>query len=310
MIKNDELINKVMNVYENRRLFANDRALSINEALDSDKEFYSNRAELKKVLFDIQKAEYENNDEALKPLYQKRDALKKKRAELLSEKGLSEKDLSPRFACEKCNDTGYSSSGGLCSCFYKTLTSVINQTLNIEPIKFPSFSDFKTTTESDQKIKGVLKSYIEHFPPKKVRNLVFAGATGTGKTFSAAVIADSLIKRDFNVLFLSSIKLNDVFLRYHTSSEGDRKAIFELLTECDLLIIDDLGTEPVLKNVTVEYMTSFLSERLAHEKPFIITTNFFPEEIKARYTERLLSRISAKDCAIVPFFGKDKRRTT
>ncbi len=308
MIKNDELINKVMNVYENRRLFANDRALSINEALDADKDFYLNRTELKRVLFDIQKAEYENNGDALKPLYEKRDALKKKRAELLSLKGLSEKDLSPRFACEKCNDTGYSLSGGLCSCFYKTLTSVVNQTLNIEPRKLPAFSDFKITTESDQKIKGVLSSYIEHFPPTKIRNLIFMGATGTGKTFAAAVVADSLIKRNFNVLFLSSVKLNDVFLRYHTASEGDRKAIFDLLTECDLLIIDDLGTEPILKNVTVEYLTSFLSERLAHEKPFIITTNLLPEEIKARYTERLLSRISAKDCAIVPLFGNDKRR--
>lgn len=308
MIKNDELINKVMKVYENRRLFANDRALSINEALDADKEFYLNRTELKRVLFDIQKAEYENNDLKLEPLYEKRDALKKKRTELLSLKGLSERDLSPRFACEKCNDTGYLPSGGLCSCFYKTLTSVINQTLNIEHGKLPSFSDFKITTELDQKIKGVLSSYIERFPPNKIRNLIFTGATGTGKTFSAAVVADSLIKRNFSVLFLSAVKLNDVFLRYHTSAEGDRKAIFDLLTECDLLIIDDLGTEPVLKNVTVEYLTSFLSERLAYKKPFIITTNLLPEEIKARYTERLLSRISAKDCAIVPFFGNDKRR--
>ena len=110
------------------------------------------------------------------------------------------------------------------------------------------------------------------------------------------------------MIFLTAVKANDLFLKYHTSDQADRKLVFSLLTDCDLLIIDDLGTEPVLRNVTVEYLTSILSERLTNKNPFIITTNLTPEEMIKRYTERLVSRLSDSSTAIMPFNGKDKRR--
>ena len=309
MIKNDELINKVLAVYANRRIQANDRCLSINESLDRDCEFCENHSRLKRVLFDLQKAEYDGETERINELKILRDELKKKRGELLAAKGLTEKDLLPEFVCKRCKDTGYLPQGGLCDCFYKTLTETINQALDIEPRELPKLKDYKAVSSFDEKLKTLITGYVQAFPSEKIRNLIFTGATGTGKTFAAGIIASSLIDRNYNVLFLTAVKANDVFLRYHTSGDGDRKAVFDLLTECDLLVLDDVGTEPVLKNVTVEYLTAFLSERLAHGKPFVITTNLSPEEIKRRYSERLLSRLSSKDSAFITFTGEDKRRT-
>lgn len=89
----------------------------------------------------------------------------------------------------------------------------------------------------------------------------------------------------------------------------DRSVIFDVLTTCDLLIIDDLGTEPIKNNVTVEYLTAFLSERLNNEKAFIITTNLSSEDLLKRYSERLTSRLSSSSCAQFKLNGKDLRRS-
>lgn len=309
MIFNDSLFAKVTEIYEKRRMDASDRAYEINRKLDADREFSENKEKLKRANFSSQKCEFENDAEGAKKYRAEYLKLKEERKAILAKKGLSESDLSVNYACKKCGDTGFLPQGGNCSCFYATLKSVVNETLGITEKELPSFDDYKTGDDGEEKIKNKMTAYCEVFPDfKSVRNLIFTGAPGTGKTFAAGCIANAVGQKNANVIFLSAVRLNDLFLRYHTSGEKDRKAVFSLITDCDLLIIDDLGTEPVLKNVTVEYLTSFLSERLANAKPFIITTNLNPEEMIARYTERLVSRLSSAETAIIPFSGKDKRR--
>ena len=84
--------------------------------------------------------------------------------------------------------------------------------------------------------------------------------------------------------------------------------MFDYLTATDLLVIDDLGTEPILNNVTVEYITAVISERLAKQKAFIITTNLSFDETKIKYTDRLSSRLSENNTRWITLKGDDKRR--
>lgn len=308
MITNDSLFSKVTAIYDRRRLDAADRVFETNQKMNADPAFAANKEKLKNASFMRQKAEFQGDEKAAEKYRAEYEKLKAERKKILAEKGLSEQDLIVGYRCKKCGDTGFLPHGGNCECFYKTLKEVINDSLGITERTLPSFGGYETESKQEEKTKAKLISYCEKFPELAVRNLIFTGTTGTGKTFAAGCVANEITKKHANVIFLTAVKANDLFLRYHTSGEADRKAMFSLLTESDLLVIDDLGTEPVLKNVTTEYLTSFLSERLANKKPFIITTNLTPAEMINRYTERLVSRLSGSDTAIIPFEGNDKRR--
>lgn len=308
MITTDSLFTKVNAVYDRRRLRARDLAYENAQRVNADAKFARNRELLKKANFLMQKCEFEG-DEKNAAIYREEYArLKKEREELLFKAGLSEQALSAVYECPECEDTGFLSDGGCCKCFYSTLKSVINDALGITETQLPSFDDYLCETDEENRLKTKLITFTEKFPELAVKNLILTGNTGSGKTFAARCVANAIQAKNHSIIYLSAVKANDLFLRYHTSDSADKKVLFNLITEVDLLIIDDLGTEPVLKNVTVEYLTSFLSERLNHEKPFIITTNLTPAEIKTRYTERLLSRLSSKQTAFIPFIGKDKRR--
>jgi len=310
MIYNDSLFAKVQEIYERRRIEAADRTYSLNQKLNADKDFAKNRDELSRANFMRQKYEFAGDAEQAEKFAEEYSRLKKQRAALLTKFGVTEKDLISGHFCYKCGDTGFLPHGGNCECFYRTLKTVIDDALGIPARKFATFDQYVSDTEQDEKIKSKLISYCEKFPAfSKRRNLIITGSTGSGKTFAAECISDAITEKKHSVIFLTAIKANDLFLRYHTSGDADKAAVYNLLTGCDLLVIDDLGTEPILNNVTVEYLTSFLSERLTNEKPFVITTNFNPDELKQRYTERLVSRLSTDQTAFLPFVGKDKRRS-
>ncbi len=308
MLNNDSLYSKIRQIYENRRIAATDKAFLLTQKLNADKAFAENLEKLKNANFLRQKYEFSGDKVQAEKYSEEYERLKKERSEILKTEGVTEADLVAKYECKKCEDTGFLPGGGTCHCYFETLNAVINEQLGISKPDLPSFSDFKTQTALEEKVKTKLISYCEKFPELSVRNLVLTGNTGTGKTFAAGCIASAIEAKKHSVIFLTAVKANDLFLKYHTSDQADRKLVFSLLTDCDLLIIDDLGTEPVLRNVTVEYLTSILSERLANKNPFIITTNLTPEEMIKRYTERLVSRLSDSSTAIIPFNGKDKRR--
>ena len=102
--------------------------------------------------------------------------------------------------------------------------------------------------------------------------------------------------------------MNNMFLKYHTSFDANKHIHISPLLDSEFLFIDDLGTEPILKNVTQNYLYLILSERERHNKPTIITTNLMPENILDRYGERIYSRIANKSSSLlVHLTGKDLR---
>ena len=102
--------------------------------------------------------------------------------------------------------------------------------------------------------------------------------------------------------------MNNMMLKFHTTFGADKQAQLVPLLESDFLFIDDLGTEPIINNVTLNYLFLVLAERDRFEKPVIITTNLSPENILDRYGERIYSRLSSKlTSANFYIEGKDLR---
>lgn len=166
------------------------------------------------------------------------------------------------------------------------------------------FKDAKTKTEY-KKIYDKLNKYVSAFPHPM--NHILSGAAGTGKTHAAQIVGAKLLSRGFSVFYTTAFSLVQRFKDYIFNFERDA---LDFLFTCDLLIIDDLGTEPKIKNISDEYLLNVINERMANNMPFIITTNLSPEDILARYDERLTSRILSKQTSVViEMKSKDLRLT-
>lgn len=156
----------------------------------------------------------------------------------------------------------------------------------------------------DQSVTEKLDSFIAKFPNTKLKNVVLLGATGTGKTYCSKVIQAALREKGYSVYFTTTFNLvkrmNDNFYGQDYQAPTD-------FLESDLLIIDDLGAEPTIKN-SDEFSYSVINERYANNRAFIITTNLSEEQILHRYDQRLYGRLFDKNrTAVITFNGKDLR---
>ena len=214
-------------------------------------------------------------------------AARHKRASLLREMGLKETDLVPVYTCSRCQDTGFLADGTACPCYREALRRFKLEEIGITSEAFASFDQADESLAPYISYPFYREKYCKGFP-KVSLSTVFMGPTGTGKTFLASCIAGELEKNGKTVYFLSAIALNRFFLQ---SFERESYRSVSLLSDCDLLIIDDLGAEPIYKKVTVEFLKLVLDERFAKKHPVIITTNLDREKIFERYGERIYSRI-------------------
>ena len=104
-----------------------------------------------------------------------------------------------------------------------------------------------------------------------------------------------LIKQKKYVLYTTAFTMSQNLLKYHTTFDTSKESILSPYLECDVLIIDDLGSEPIFKNVSEEYLYLILNQRLFEQKPVIISTNLTLSEIQDRYGERIFSRLVSKN---------------
>lgn len=228
------------------------------------------------------------------------EKLKKEQEKILKKLNMTLLDIAPNYSCKKCNDNGYI-KGELCSC----LKSEINKEL----LAYSGFSG-KLVTFADNKYSHPAFDLMQKWCEVKSSkiNILISGHTGTGKTFLTECIASRLMEKNKTVLFITAFNLNNAMLNYHISFDASRDQIIQpfLTTEC--LIIDDLGSEPILKNVTKEYLYLILNERMLNNLPTIITTNLDISDILNTYGERVLSRISNKKISImINLESEDKR---
>ncbi len=244
------------------------------------------------------------------------------KAELLKSNGFSADYMELWFQCAECKDTGYIGNTK-CKCFRQAVIDMLYTQSNLKQILVnENFSTFTleyydnvtpnpitglTPYQNMQKVHKTCVQFTEEFPAS--RNLLFYGETGTGKTFMTNCIAKELIEKSFSVIYLTAISLFDLFERQTFGSDPEdavsTKDLEQYLFDCDLLIIDDLGTESP-NSFTNSRLFYCLNERLLRNKSTIISTNLTLDTINSLYSERIASRILS-NYTLLKLYGEDIR---
>lgn len=232
----------------------------------------------------------------------------------LAAHGYGEEDFVPTVNCSVCGDTGIS-DGRPCACIREKFIRELGIACDVDPNGLlcadfdPSSISDKAQAERLAKAYAVMDRYTSGYPSVTRRIIVFSGKTGTGKTYLAAATAREMVSRGYSAVTLSAMKFNNTMLKCHTSPYEERESILHDVLTADMLIIDDLGTEPRYKNVTCEYLLLVLEERSSAKLSTVITTNLSADDILHVYNERIFSRLCDKRAALfMNFEGEDLRR--
>ena len=232
-------------------------------------------------------------------------SLIKQKAVLLASIGKPSDYLDNIYTCKKCQDTGYI-NGTRCSCFKKKAIDLIYHDSNLKNItaneNFSTFSfDWydKTTIDSAtgltpynniHKVFDVCQSFVKTFDTN-FSNLLLLGETGVGKTFLSNCIAKELLDSDHSVIYLTAIELFKCFENSDFSKGEDVEyQDVSYFIDCDLLIIDDLGTESY-NSYTISKLFYVINERILRRKSVIISTNLSMPQLENTYSERIFSRL-------------------
>ena len=225
----------------------------------------------------------------------KLENLKNKLKTKLNELNLTFNSLIPKYTCPLCEDTGIYQNKE-CSCINKIKSFYLLKKcgLNFVPHTFKdcNFSIFDNPE--------LIKNFYEKMKnwcvqPTTIKNIVISGKSGVGKSFLLECMLSELIKEKQYVVYTTAFSLSQNLLKYHTTFDKIKEEIISPYLNCDVLIIDDLGSEPIFKNVTEEYLYLILNQRIFEHKSVIISTNLTLQEIQNRYGERIFSRIISKN---------------
>lgn len=239
--------------------------------------------------------------------------LRSKRTRLLTENGFSKDHDKPKYFCSECGDTGYV-NGKMCVCKKRELVMAGYESSGIGSLmktqSFDTFSFEYYTGEDLVKAKynyDTIKNYAENFSGKNDGNLLFAGNTGLGKTHLSTSAAVKIIDRGFDVKYETAQNIFADFedKQFRNSYASDPEDPTERYFECDLLIIDDLGTE-MSTQFTVSCLYNLINSRINSGRAMIINTNLSSAELRKRYQDRITSRLFG-EFSILLFEGSDVR---
>ncbi len=237
------------------------------------------------------------------------------KAEALVEKGYPADYLDSVCSCKHCADTGYDRHGNPCSCLMKLYeeekSAYLSSIPGHEGDSFRSF-DLSYYSGADRAIMEMTletcREYALSFGPDSA-NLLFRGGTGLGKTFLSGCIAKEVSDKGFSVVYETA---GDAFAAFEDRKFSRDPAILERSEErvrrvldCQLLILDDLGTE-MSTSFTHSALYTIINSRLASGKKTIVSTNLTAEEMAARYTPQVVSRLGG-EFDVLPFRGRDIR---
>lgn len=236
---------------------------------------------------------------------------------LLAQNGYGPGSLEPKFECALCQDTGFA-AGRLCGCIARRARRLRQAEISQEsPLALCSFDSMDLGYYPDQpdpdtgvsirremaETLAALRQYAEHFDLKS-SNLLLCGNAGLGKTHAALAIAQTVLEKGFDVVYICAQSL---FSQLERDRFADACPLMEAVLEADLLILDDLGTEYVSPYV-LSCFYNLLNTRLLEKRPTVYTTNIVDgKAFEARYTEKIASRLGGS-CEPVLFAGQDIRK--
>lgn len=260
-----------------------------------------------------------DSEKLLEDLHKKQTDLKVEKAEILTANKYPKDYLQMKYNCKKCRDTGYVGVER-CSCLAQKLIAYQYKQFKLSHrIAEENFDNFNINYYSDEPVDGGISPrenmkhiYMECIKYAKEfdnhdRNLLFIGRPGLGKTFLCNSIAKDLLDAGKSVIYQSAPDLIDLVrkFKFDFNDEDSGEEALKDIYECDLLIIDDLGTE-----LTTQFsglvIYNILNKRLMENKKVIISTNLSVEEIMNIYSERISSRIFGS-FYLYKFFGEDIR---
>lgn len=298
--------NALMRVYEEKRAKSRDLAnLHYEHACQKVPKLASIDASISSASLDQAKKLLAGDDTALASLKEEIRSLSDRRRRLLSDAGFPEDYLEQHFECPDCQDTGYVGTKK-CHCFLKAIIDLFYTQSNLKGLleqeNFEHFnfdyysSNYRDRLSGQNSRELATRAYQEcmnfiHNFDTEHGNLLLFGNTGIGKTFLSHCIAKEVMDSLHSVLYLTASEFFDALLEKALTRNDESCLLYEQIHQCDLLIIDDLGTERNTDFV-VSQLFVCLNDRILNRKSTIISTNLTLEEIKTNYTERTFSRIS------------------
>ncbi len=242
-------------------------------------------------------------------------ALKEEYDKLLAEHHVTQSDVTPQYQCSHCKDTGFV-DGRMCQCLKNLQRQMAFQRLSMDaPLENSTFEEFSLEYYREdekayrqmEKVLAACKRYADNFRADSP-SFLFWGGTGLGKTHLSLAIAGKAIEKGFGVVYGSAQSFavaleRERFLREQDMAED--ADVQSQLTDCDLLILDDLGTE-ASSNYVKSAFYDIINSRMMKNKPTLISTNLTMKDLEKRYTPRFTSRIAGY-YSKVQFLGNDVR---
>lgn len=237
--------------------------------------------------------------------------------------GLPKDYLQPVSRCPLCRDTGYVGEPirEQCVCLKRAILHKLYQNDGLQGLERENFDTFDESIFPDTpiegkrntqrgyilKIRGICETYADSFSAGEGRGLLLCGTTGLGKTFLMHCIAQRVLERGFSVVVISAYRLTERMRRFQFSGEGEDQV--QDMIACDLLCIDDLGSEPMIRGVTVSALYHILNERRNANRALVVTTNCDSDGLYEKYDDRIGARLcDAGRMQILQFVGEDVRR--
>ena len=283
-------------------------------------------AELDQIIAELSvnmtKAAFDGTTVDTERLKKEIQAITRKKESLHIGNGYTADYLHPIHSCEDCHDTGYIGNEK-CHCFKKKIVEYLYQQSNLQEIlQTENFSHFSveyypddyveettglTPRDNIRRIRDSALFFSKHFDESQ-ENLLLYGNTGVGKTFLTHCIAKEALDRSHTVVYLTSPGLFDILEKNKFDRElssVEKSAVATYILNCDLLIIDDLGTE-LNNSFTSSQLYQVIDSRLVHQKSTIISTNLSFDDLREQYSERIFSRITSS-YSLLKLTGDDIR---
>lgn len=317
----EDLLNELMNEYAAQRAENEKQEAGRRERIRSGHpEIEALAREREELVFGTIRGILDGNAKA-ENLPGKMQELNRRIGQKLQEAGFPADYLAPVYRCAACRDTGYvgDTVREPCECLQKAYQQKLRDRIGLGNNPDETFEKYDASLIPDEPVNGTgitqrkltaiareqCEKWADQYPEVKQRDLLLTGGSGLGKTFLMRAMAARLVERGMNVLIVSAYTFLQMARKsYFESENGVRE-----LTDVPVLMLDDLGSEPLMQNITVEQLFNLLNERQNRGLSTVISTNLNLQELRERYTERVASRLNnPKNCLILTLAGRDLRK--